>query len=117
MNTRPSLYRSTLVAAAVAIGCFGAAAAHAHDHGWRGHDEDRGWHGHDRGWRDRDEDRGFREHERGWRRAYGSRYGYSEPAGREGWAEYAPPAVYYPAPPPPAAYGPGGVSVVVRLPF
>ncbi len=105
MNNRPSLYRSTLVAAAVAIGCFGAAAAQAHDHGWR--DQDRGWHEHDggargHGWRDHDGDRG-----------YGRRYGYGEPSWREGWS--IPAVGYYPAPP--VAYGPGGVSVFVRLPF
>ena len=104
MNTRPSLYRSTLIAAAVAIGCFGAAAAQAHDHGWRGHDDDRGWHGHGHGWHDHDGDRG-------WYGAYRPRYGYVAP----GWVEYAAPVAYYPAPP--VAYGPGGVSVVVRLPF
>ena len=98
MNNRPSLYRSTLIAAALAIGCFGAAAAQAHDHGW---------HEHDRGGRDHD----WREHERN--RGYGARYGDVGPGWREGWA--APAVAYYPAPP--VAYGPGGVSVVVRLPF
>jgi hypothetical protein len=119
MNTRPSLYRSTLIAAAVAIGCFGAATAQAHDHGWRGHDADRGWHGRDRGWHEHEwREHEWREHE--WRdrdgyRGYGHRYGHAEPVWREGWAEYAPPPVaYYPAP---AAFPPGGVSVVVRLPF
>jgi hypothetical protein len=41
MHTGPSLYRSTLIAAAVGIGCCGASAAAAHDHGWRG--QERGW--------------------------------------------------------------------------
>jgi hypothetical protein len=108
MNTRPSLYRSTLITAAVAIGCFGAAAAQAHDHGWHGHDEQRGWRGHERGWRERD-----------WRdrdgdRGDGRRYGYAAPVWREGGVEYLPPVAFYPSP---AAYPPGGVSVVVRLPF
>lgn len=102
MHTRPSLYRSTLIGAAVAIGCFGAAAAQAHDYGWHG--QERGWH--ERGWRDRGE-------QRGWHRGYyGPRYGYAAP----GWVAYGAPAVYggYG---PPLAFGPGGVSVVVRLPF
>jgi hypothetical protein len=105
MSTRPSIYRSTLIAAAVAIGCFGAAAAQAHDHGWRGHDDDRGWHGHDRGWHEHDHYRGY----------FGPRLGYVQPVRREGWVDYAPPAVYYPAAP--LASGLGGVSVVVRLPL
>jgi hypothetical protein len=108
MNTRPSLYRSTLIAAAVAIGCFGAVTAQAHDHGWHGHGGERGWHGHERDWHDHDGDRG-------WYGAYGPRYGYVAPAWNAGWVEYAPPVAYYPAPP--VVYGPGGVSVVVRLPF
>ena len=107
MNTRPSLYRSTLIAAAIAMGCLGAASAQAHEHGWRGHGEVRAWHGHDRGWHDHDGDRG------GY--GYWPRYGYVAPVWDAGWVGYAPPAVYYPAPP--VAYGPGGVSVVVRLPF
>ena len=105
MNTRPSLYRSTLVAAAVAIGCFGAATAQAHEHGWRGHDADRGWHGHERGWHDRDGDR--------WHRGYVPGYAYAVPGWRADWAGYAPAVVY----PPPVDYVPGGVSVVVRLPL
>jgi hypothetical protein len=106
MNTRPSLYRSTLIAAALAIGCLGATAAQAHDHGWR--DSDRGWHDHDRGWRERE--RGGRDHD-GYR-GYGPRYGYAPAAWREGG--YAPPVADAPALP---GYGAGGVSVVVRLPF
>ena len=111
MNTRPSLYRSTLIAAAVAIGCFGAATAQAHEHGWRGHDEDRAWHGHERGWHDRD--RGWYDHDgdRGWRRAYFPGYAYAVPGWRADWDGYVP------AYPPPPAYVPGGVSVVVRLPL
>ncbi len=120
MNTRPSLYRSTLIGAAVAIGCFGAAAAQAHDHGWRAHDDDRGWQGHERAWHERD--RGWREHEwreHEWRErdgyhARGPRYGYAEPSWREGRAD-ATPVVAYELPP--VAYSSAGVSVVVRLPF
>ena len=108
MNNRPSLYRSTLVAAAVAIGCLGAASAQAHEHGWRGHGEERAWHGHEHGWHDHDG-------ERGWYGAYGPRYGYVAPGWDAGWVGYAPPVAYYPAPP--VVYGPGGLSVVVRLPF
>ena len=87
MNTRPSLYRSTLVAAALAIGALGAVSAEAHEHGWRDHDAPR-WH--ERGWR-------------GERRAYAP--------GWHGWA--APIAVLPPALP----FAPPGVSVVVRLPL
>jgi len=111
MNTRPSLYRSTLIAAALAIGSFGAATAQAHEHGWRGHGDERAWHGHDHGWRDHDGDRGGY----GGYGGYGPRYRYVAPAWRAGWVEYAPPLVYYPAPP--VAYGPAGVSVVLRLPL
>ena len=103
MNNRPSLYRSTLITAAVAIGCFGAVVAQVHDQGWCDHD--RGWHEHDRGGRD------WRDHDR--YRGYGPRYGRGEAGWYGGWA--APPVAYDPAPP--LAYGPGGVSVVVRLPF
>jgi hypothetical protein len=110
MKTRPSLYRSTLIAAAVAIGCFGAAAAQARDHDWRGHGEERAWHGRDHGWRDHDGDRGWTRY-----RGYAPRYGYVAPAWTAGYVEYAAPVAYYPAPP--VAYAPGGVSVVVRLPF
>lgn len=53
MHARPARYRSTLIAAAVAIGCCAAATAEARDHGWRGHDQDRGWDGRARGWHDR----------------------------------------------------------------
>jgi hypothetical protein len=95
MNTRPSRYRSTLIAAAVAIGCFGAAAAQAHDHGWRDHD---------RGWRARDHDGD---------RGRGPRYGEVAPGWRRGWSV---PAIAWAAAPL-VAYGPGGASVVVRLPF
>jgi len=107
MNTGPSLYRTTLIAAAVAFGCLGTAAAQAHDHGWRDHDD--GWQEHDRSWH---------EHDRSWRardghRAHGPRYGFAAPDPRDGG--YAPPVAYYPAPMP--ASGPGGVSVVVRLPL
>jgi hypothetical protein len=115
MNTRPSLYRSTLIGAAVAIGCFGAAAAQAHDHGWRGHDEDRGWQGHERSWHERDRggrEREWREHE-GYH-GYAPRYGYAPPLWRDGWVRAAPPAAYDL----PLDAGPvGGVAVVVRLPF
>ena len=94
MNTRPSLYRSTLIAAALAISSLGAASAEAHEHGWRGHDapgwQQRGWHAHGgRGdWRP----------------------GYFAPGWR-GWE--APVAVL----PPPLPFAPPGVSVVVRLPL
>jgi len=115
MNTRPALYRSTLIAAAVAIGCLGAAAAQAHDHGWRGHGEERGWHGHDRGWHE--PDRGWREHDRD--RGYGPRYRSGEPAWREGAAGYAVPfgPLLPPLPLLPPPFLPGRASVVVRLPF
>ncbi len=65
MDTARSLYRSTLVSAALAIGCVGVTAAvQAHDHGWRDHDQDRGWSG-----------RGERDwHERGWYRGYGPKW-------------------------------------------
>ena len=107
MNTGPSLYRSTLIAAAIAFGCLGTAAAQAHDQGWRDHDHgwqehDRGWHEHDRGWRARDD-----------RRGYAPRHGNLAPVSRD--CGYAPAVAYDPGPPP--AYGPGGVSVVVRLPL
>jgi hypothetical protein len=108
VNNRPALYRSTLIAAAVAIGCFGAAAAQAHDQGWRGHDEGRGWHGHDRGWRERGEYRGAHAH--GGRPGAVPGYGYEGPGGLRAWAALPPL-------PPPLPFGPGGVSVVLRLPF
>jgi len=89
MNTRPSLYRSTLIAAALAIGSLGATSAEAHEHGWRGHDAPR-WHA------------------PGWRGDW--RPGYFAPGWR-GWE--APVAVL----PPPLPFAPPGVSVVVRLPL
>jgi hypothetical protein len=95
MNTRPSLYRSTLIAAALAIGSLGAASAEAHEHGWRGHEAPPRWH--ERGW-----------HEHGWRGD--GRPGYFEPGWR-GWE--APFAVL----PPPLPYAAPGVAVVVRLPL
>jgi len=104
MNTRPSLYRTTLVAAALAIGCFGAAAAQAHDRGWHGQEDGHGWHERDRGWHGHDGYRGD-----------GARYGYGGPVWRAGWAGLVPPPVFLPGLP--AVYAPGGVSVVVRLPF
>ncbi len=66
MHTGPSLYRSTLIAAAVAIGCFGASAAEAHDHGWRGH-------------------------ERLWQRRGGPGGGCAAPVWRAAWVGGAPP--------------------------
>lgn len=107
MNTRPSLYRSTLIAAALAIGSLGAVGAEAHEHGWRDHDAQR-WH--ERGWHEH----GWREHgwrERGWEGDWRPRYyGYEAPGWR-GWE--APVAVL----PPPLPFVPPGVSVVVRLPL
>jgi len=102
MNVRPSIYRSTLIAAALAIGSLGITTAEAHESGWRGHD--RGWHGHEHGWRDRDG-------ERGWYRGDAPRADVWLPAVGAvgyGWAPgYAPPV----------GYAPGGVAVTIRLPF
>lgn len=126
MLNRSTLYRSTLVAAAVAIGCFGAAGAEAHEHGWRGHEgeragygRDHGWHEH--GWHEHDwHDHDWREREwreRGWRRAYGPRVGYVAPLLPGGWAPVPPlpPVAFYP--PAPVAYVPGGLTVAIRVPF
>ena len=82
MSTVESLYRSTLVAAALAAATIAAVpAAEAHEQGWREHGTDRGWHP---GAPDR------------W-----YRHGYYRPRDVEAWrdcdvAPYAP--VYYPAP-------------------
>ena len=112
MLNRSTLYRSTLVAAAVAIGCFGAAGAEAHDHGWRGHEGERAGYGREHGWQDHDW-RGREWRERGWRRAYGPRFGYVAPLLPGGWVP-APPVAYFP---PPVAYAPGGLTVAIRVPF
>ena len=70
MNTAHWLYRSTLVSAALAIGCIGVTvAAEAHDHGWRDHDQDRSWTPRrERDWHDRGRYRGYGS---GWRGGYG----------------------------------------------
>ncbi|MBS0394616.1 MAG: hypothetical protein JSR54_08315 [Proteobacteria bacterium] len=104
MTTRLSPYRSTLVAAAVAIGCLGTAAAEAHEHGWRGHDGERGWYGREHEWREHE----WREH--GWyRHDYPRPYYYGAPVVAGGWVA--------PLPPPLPLVGPGGVSLTVRFPF
>ena len=77
MNTAKSLYRSTLITAALALGCVGAATvARADEDGWRGeehrqdrrhHDEDRGWYERgERGWHEQGRYRGYAP---AWRRA------------------------------------------------
>jgi Ni/Co efflux regulator RcnB len=127
MQTVHTVYRSTLVAAALALGCLGATSAAQADehgwhdrggdrpsHGWRDHDGDRGWYGHDRGW-----------HDQGWHRGWEPRYRAAVPAWRYGdryvrYADdddrYCPPTVVYRAP----RYdrGPDGdLSLVIRVPF
>ena len=114
MDTAHSLYRSTLVTAALAIGCVGVtAAAQAHDHGWRDHDRDRGWTG-----------RGERDwHERGWYRGYGPRWrgtggGGGDRDGYRAWRTGFPSVTLYGSLP---VYGGRGwgsdPSVVIRAPL
>ena len=122
MNTARSLYRSTLVAAAIAIGCVGAGSvAAAHEHGWEGHDQEQDWRGEacdqewgegsEHGWHERDE---HRWHERGSYRSYA-------PHGRRGYREWRPsyPGIaFYGAPPPYRGRSWGGdLSVVIRAPL
>jgi len=129
MNTTRTLYRSTLVAAALAIGSVGiSTTASAHDHGWHDRDDDHGWRDreHERGWRGHGHE--WREHgwrgERGWYRGYTGwqppeRYYYPvEPAYRE-YAPpvvYSPPVVYVPAPRPDRGWG-GDVAVTIHVPL
>ena len=105
MTTVRTLYRSTLVAAALAAGTLGAAAAaEAHEQGWRGHGE-RAWAGAP----------AARWHRHGERERDGYRYG---PAGRRYGAEVrdcevAPFAArYYPVP----AARPWPAALVVEVP-
>ncbi len=87
MNNRPSLYRSTLVAAAVAIGCCGAATTQAYEPGGRGIDSGRSG------------DRG-----------YGPRYA-DRPGAWLGDAVGARPAAA------PVGVGTGSAAVVIRWPL
>jgi len=91
MRTGPSLYRSTLIAAAVAIGCGAAGAAAAHDQGWRGQ-------------------------ERLWQRGGGPGGGCAAPVWRAAGVAGAVPAVFRPLPPAPVRDRRGRAPVVVRLP-
>jgi len=120
MNTRSSLYRTTLVAAAVAVGCFGAvSAASAHDHDRdRDRDGDRhaygyraqGWH--ERGGHRREE--GYYRPAPVWRPAYREVRDYGD-----GYYDAYPPVVAYrPAPRPEIVYrSDGDVSVVIHVPL
>ncbi|MEI8297344.1 MAG: hypothetical protein WCH32_04890 [Pseudomonadota bacterium] len=124
MNTRPALYRSTLVAAALAAGCLGLsslAAAHDHD----GHDRERGGERYasraPHGWRDRDEHRrwAYARPAPVWRPAYRD-YDYDRDAYRRDYLAYRrlPAYGYYPPPPPPEVlYGDGDVSVMIHVPL
>ncbi len=141
MNTRPVLYRSTLIAAAVAVGCLGmasVAAAHDHDGRDRGHDSDR--HGYayaPRGWAGRGEHRGW-EYARPspawrpvWRRHdydgdrgyYGDYYsdayrdGYPVYRAAPAYGGYPPVVVYRPAPSAGVLYDDGDVSVMIHVPL
>jgi hypothetical protein len=112
MTTARTLYRSTLVAAALAAGSLAVLpVAQAHDHGWRGRDDQRGWysrHG-DRGWRA----------SHGWRRGWAGRWSSDPPGWDRGRDRDGP--WYAPVddrPPPRAGRDWGGdVAVVVRVPF
>ena len=126
MNSHSNVYRSTLVAAALAVGCFGAvsvAAAHEHD-GWDrdGYRAPRAWHDHGhRGWEHyrpaRDWRPAYREPERYDRDDYGRDYYGRDYYQRSYYAPpYPPVAVYRPAPPE-IAFGDGRVSVMIRLPL
>jgi len=123
MNTRPNLYRSTLVTAALAVGCFGTVAvASAHEHGDRDGERRGGYARH--GWHERAE-----RHEWGYYRpAAAFRPYYREPARYYGGyvvpqayyppAYGAPPAVVYrPGPGAEVVYGDPNVSVMVHVPL
>jgi hypothetical protein len=125
MNSRPSPYRSTLIAAALAVGCFGAAsAASAHEHGGRERDGDRhGDHG-PRGWHERGEQRGWGYYRPapGWRPYVRepSRYdgrGYLMPDGYDGYQGEPPVVVYRPAPRAAIVYGNPDLSVMIHVPL
>jgi hypothetical protein len=131
MNTRPALYRSTLVAAALAAGCLGVASvATAHDHD--GHDRDRGGERYayraPHIWHDRGERHGwaYARPAPAWRLAYrGYDYdrdrdydrGYYREAYRRDYPFYPPVAVYRPAPPAEIVYGDGDLSVMIHVPL
>jgi hypothetical protein len=136
MNTRPALYRSTLVAAALAAGCLGVASvAAAHDHD--GHDRGRGGERYgertSHGWHERGERHGwayarpapawrpdYRDYDRGYDRGY-----YREAYRRDypvyrvapAYEDYPPVVIYRPAPPAEFVYGDGDVSVMIHVPL
>jgi len=126
MNTRPSLYRSTLVAAAVAVGCFGAiSSASAHEHGDRDRDGDRHGAYARHGWHERGEHRGwgyyrpapsyrpyYREPIRDYDRAYVVPEAYYPPVYDE-----PPVVVYRPAPRAEVVYGDPNVSLMIHVPL
>jgi hypothetical protein len=113
MTTARTLYRNTLIAAALAAGSLGLLpVAEAHDHGWRDRDDARGWY-------ERDGDRGWRG-DRGWHRGR-ARRADGERLYRDGGPAYDPPRyppVYFrPGPPRDGRDWDGDVSVVIRVPF
>ena len=126
MNSRLSLYRSTLVAAAVAVGCFGASStASAPEHGGRDHDGDRHGFYARHGWHERVEHRGwgyyrpapayrpyYREPDRYYERGYVVPEAYYPPVYDE-----PPEVVYRPVPRAEVVYGDPNVSVMIHVPL
>ena len=126
MNTRSTLYRSTLVAAALAVGCFGAiATASAHEHGDRDRDGDRHGLQARHGWQERGEHRGwgyyrpapayrpyYRERGRDYDRAIVVPEAYYPPA-----YDAPPVVVYRPAPRADLVYGDPNLSVMIHVPL
>jgi hypothetical protein len=124
MLTRPTLYRSTLVAAAVAAGCLGLApVASAHEHG--GHEGDRHGYGAPHGWHERLEHRGYGHYARP---AYAPRpywrepYSYVDRVYRGPYVEYGypdvpPVVVYRPLPRAAVVYDDPNVSVMIHVPL
>jgi hypothetical protein len=127
MNTRPSLYRTTLVAAALAAGCLGvAAAASAHEHWDHGRDGDRHGYATRHGWHERGERHGggyyrpapawrsyYREPERYYERGYVVPEAYYGPA----YEEEPPVVIYRPGARAEVVYGDPNVSLMIHLPL
>jgi hypothetical protein len=118
MNTRQTLYRSTLVAAALAVGTLGVAtAASAHEHDRDGRDFDRPAYRAPYGWHGRGPHRGFEAYRPApeWRPAYREDGGYR--ADDRDAARWLPRPAYRVAPGADIVYGGRDVSVAIHVPL